>query len=414
MTLGSAVQLSKSEQQPKLSNPLRRVPASASTQMAQRARDLAAAGVDVISLSIGQPDFDTPAHVKEAALAAMNRGETGYAPIAGTVELKSAIREKLARENHLDYDADEILVANGGKQILFNALVATLDPDDEVLIPAPYWVSYPDIVRFTGATPIVLETEVNAGFKLDPARLDEAIGPNSRWLIINSPCNPTGSVYTDSELRALAQVLERHPNVWVLSDDIYEHLVYGDRGFSNIVNVAPELRHRSLLLNGVSKAYCMTGWRIGWGSAPRALIGAMTKLQSQSTSGASSISQAAAAAALRGSQDHIAEHNRHYVERRDFVLERIDQCPLIRASKPDGAFYVYVDCNEVIGRKTQAGNVLDSDEAIVAALLDEARLATVQGRAFGLSPYIRLSYATSMEQLGRAMDRLERFCATLM
>jgi len=397
----------------KLSDRLKRVPASASTEMAQRARDLRNGGIDVVSLSIGQPDFDTPEHIKRAAQSAMNRGETGYAPIAGTTELKQAVREKLESENALTYADNEILVANGAKQILFNALLATVDKGDEVLIPAPYWVSYPDIVKFAGGSPVVVQTDPHNDFKLDPDRLAASLNPATRWLILNSPCNPTGSAYTQAELEALADVLVQYPQVWILSDDIYEHLLYDGQRFVNVVNIAPQLRNRCLVVNGVSKAYCMTGWRIGWGAAPVELIRAMTKLQSQSTSGACSISQAAAVTALSGDQSHIARNNAVYVQRRDHILDRLAQMNVLNCRKPVGAFYVYPDCSELIGQVTQAGRHLGNDDDIVEALLEEARVATVQGRAFGLSPHIRLSYATSLGNINDACDRIGEFCENL-
>jgi len=397
----------------KLSNRLKRVPASASTEMAQRARDLRSDGVNVVSLSIGQPDFDTPEHIKVAAQSAMNRGETGYAPIAGTQELKIAICEKLAAENHLHYFDTEILIANGAKQILFNAMLATVDSGDEVLIPAPYWVSYPDIVKFTGGNPVLVQTDPASDFKLDADRLAASLTPNTRWVFLNSPCNPTGSAYTRSELEALADVLVQYPQVWILSDDIYEHLLYDGQKFCNLVNVAPQLKNRSLIVNGVSKAYCMTGWRIGWGAAPIELIKAMTKLQSQSTSGACSISQAAAVTALRGDQSHIARNNAVYVKRRDQILSRLASIGTLICQKPAGAFYVYPDCSQLIGRVTQAGRHLGNDDDIVEALLEEARVASVQGRAFGLSPHIRLSYATSSNLIDEACDRIGNFCENL-
>ncbi len=394
----------------KLSERLKRVPASASTEMAQRARDLRESGVDVVSLSIGQPDFDTPEHIKTAAFEAMQRGDTGYAPIAGTALLKSAIRRKLLTENGLKYADPEVMVSNGAKQVLFNALVATVDTGDEVLMPAPYWVSYPDIVKFTGGTPVAVATDTASGFKLDADRLAAALTPNTRWIILNSPCNPTGSAYTKAELEALAQVLLQYPKVWILSDDIYEHLLYDGQKFLNLINVAPELKSRTLIVNGVSKAYCMTGWRIGWGAAPVELIRAMTRLQSQSTSGASSVSQAAATAALNGDQSHIASNNTVYVQRRDRILQRLEEIGSLRCHKPVGAFYAYPDCSALIGRVTKGGRHLGNDDDITEALIEEARVAVVQGRAFGCSPYIRLSYATSLELIDRACDRIARFC----
>jgi len=396
----------------KFSSALHRVPASASTQMAQRAREMRANGIDVISLSLGQPDFDTPEHIKDAAIVAMQRGETGYPPIGGTPALKEAIRADLATQHAINVAPENILVANGGKQVLFNALVATVDVGDEVIIPAPYWVSYPDIVTFTGGTPIILPTQQSDDFVLKPAQLEAAITSNTRWLMLNSPCNPTGSVYSEQELADLAAVLMKHPHVGVICDDIYEHLVYGGR-VRNLLAIEPALTDRTLLVNGVSKAWCMTGWRIGWGVGPTELIQAMTKLQSQSTSGACSISQAAAVAALTGDQSHIPEHNAAYEERRDYVVHRINAIDELSCVTPTGAFYVYIDCNKLIGQTTAAGKPLIDDGNIADALLDEAHVAAVQGAAFGLSPYIRASYATDMKSLETALDRIEQFCTRL-
>lgn len=397
----------------KLSARLKRVPASASTEMAQRARDLRDSGIDVVSLSIGQPDFDTPQHIKEAAYQAMLRGETGYCPIAGTVSLKSAICTKLRVENNLEYSDREVLVANGAKQILFNALVATVDKGDEVLMPAPYWVSYPDIVKFTGGTPVIIDTDSENHFKLRPEQLEAALNQNSRWLILNSPCNPSGSAYTQSELEQLADVLLKYPKVWVLSDDIYEHLLYDGQNFLNLINVAEALKSRSLIVNGVSKAYCMTGWRIGWAAAPEELIRAMTRLQSQSTSGASSISQAAAEAALTGDQTHISANNAVYAQRRERIMQHLEAIDGLSCHRPAGAFYVYPDCSALIGGVTRSGRQLGNDDDITEALIEEARVAAVQGRAFGLSPHIRLSYATSIEKIDDACDRIAEFCRGL-
>jgi aspartate aminotransferase len=390
-----------------------RIQPSATVAISGLARDLRAEGRDVIALAAGEPDFDTPEHVREAAIRAIRNGETRYTAVDGTPELKAAIARKFARENGLDYAPDEIGVGTGGKQVLYNALVATLDPGDEVVIPAPYWVSYPDIVRLTGATPVPVPCPLEAGFKLDPEALERAITPRTRWLVLNSPSNPTGAGYAEAEIAALADVLLRHPHVWLLTDNIYEHLVFDGFRFATPAAVAPGLRERTLTVNGVSKAYCMTGWRIGYAGGPAPLIAAMRKIQSQSTSNPCSVSQAAAVAALDGPTDFIARNNRAFVRRRDMVVTGLDACPGIACPMPQGAFYVYPSVAGCIGRTTAGGARLEDDAAFARALLEEEGVAVVPGEAFGLSPHVRISYATSDEALAEALERIRRFCEGL-
>jgi aspartate aminotransferase len=379
----------------------------------QKARELKAAGRDVIGLGAGEPDFDTPDNIKEAAMAAIRRGETKYTDVDGTPALKQAICAKFKRENGLDYKPEQISVGTGGKQVLYNALVATVNPGDEVIIPAPYWVSYPDIVLLADGKPVFVSCSQNTQFKLLPEHLEQAITPKTKWLILNSPSNPTGAAYSRAELRALADVLLKHPQVWVLTDDMYEHLVYDGFEFSTLAQVEPRLYERTLTMNGVSKAYCMTGWRIGYGGGPVPLIKAMAKLQSQSTSNPSSISQAAAVAALNGPQDFIPEHNRQFKARRDVVVEMLNQAPGLHCHRPEGAFYVYPSCAGAIGKTTPQGKVINTDEDFVTYLLEAEGVAAVQGAAFGLSPFFRISYATSMEALKEACTRIQRACKAL-
>ncbi|MGH6990607.1 MAG: pyridoxal phosphate-dependent aminotransferase, partial [Stellaceae bacterium] len=378
-----------------------------------RARALKAAGRDIISLSAGEPDFDTPANVQEAAIAAMRRGETRYTDTSGTPALKQAIIAKFERENGLDYASNQIIVGTGGKQVLFNALMATLNAGDEVVIPAPYWVTYPDIVALAEATPVAVACPAERDFKLTPADLDAAITPRTKWLILNSPSNPSGAAYTRAELRALADVLLKHPEVFILTDDMYEHVLYDGFEFATIAAVEPALYPRTLTLNGVSKAYCMTGWRIGYAGGPSALIAAMTMLQSQSTSNASSISQAAAVEALNGPQDFIPKHNAVFKERRDLVIAMLNQAPGLHCPRPDGAFYVYPSCAGIIGKRTPDGKTIANDTDFITYLLDTEGVAVVQGAAFGLSPHFRISYATSTANLEEACQRIQRACAAL-
>lgn len=391
---------------------LNRIETSASAVMTQRARAMRAAGRNVLALSMGQPDFDTPEHVKDAAKAAMDRGETGYPPLAGTEVLKRAVQEKFRRENNLDYALDQILVSNGGKQVIFNAFAATLNPGDEVIVPAPYWVSYPDIVKYAGGTPVFVPTEFQNGFRLTPEALRGALTPRTRWLVINSPNNPSGGCYQPADLTALAAVLADYPEVRVLTDDIYEHLVF-DGAFATIAAVAPAIADRVLTMNGVSKAYAMTGWRIGYAGGDAALIKAMAKMQSQVTGGACSISQAAAAAALAGDQTLVAERRAVFKARRDHVVARLNEIPGLRCALPDGAFYVFPDCRDWLGRKTAAGARLENDGDVAERLLEEREVAVVHGAAYGLSPHLRLSYATDLATLDAALDRIQAFAEGL-
>jgi aspartate aminotransferase len=377
------------------------------------ARELKAAGRDVIGLGAGEPDFDTPDHVKEAAIAAIHAGQTKYTAVDGTPELKAAVAAKFKRENALDYRPDEISVGTGGKQIIYNALMATLDPGDEVVIPAPYWVSYPDMVLLAGGTPVFVGCPDQTGFKLQPEDLDAALTPRTKWLILNSPNNPTGAAYTETELRELTDVLLRHPHVWLLSDDIYEHLVYDDFRFVTPLAVEPELRPRCLTMNGVAKAYAMTGWRIGYAGAPAELIKAMAKVQSQSTSNPCSISQAATVAALQGPQDFIAERAAVFRRRRNLIVDLLNEAPGMRCHRPEGAFYVYPSCAGVIGRRTPEGVELTDSEAFARYLLEREGVAVVHGTAFGMDPYFRISYATATELLEEAGRRIIRACQAL-
>jgi aspartate aminotransferase len=396
-----------------LAERLSRIKPSPTLAMTDKARALKAAGRDIISLSAGEPDFDTPANIQEAAVAAMRRGETRYTDTAGTMALRQAIGAKFKRENRLDYAPNQIIVSTGGKQVLFNALMATLDPGDEVIIPAPYWVTYPDIVLLAEATPVAITCPAVNGFKLKPADLEAAITPKTKWLILNSPSNPSGAAYTKAELRAVADVLLRHPQVWILADDMYEHVLYDDFEFATIAQVEPKLYDRTLTLNGVSKAYCMTGWRIGYAGGPKELIAAMVTLQSQSTHAPSSISQAASVEALNGPQDFIAEHNLSFVARRDLVVSMLNQASGLHCPKPEGAFYVYPSCRGTIGKRTPLGATIQTDADFVEYLLDTEGVAVVQGSAFGLSPHFRISYATSTKILEEACMRIQRACAAL-
>jgi len=396
-----------------LAERLSRIKPSPTLAATDRARALKAAGRDIIGLSAGEPDFDTPVHIRAAAKAAIDRGDTRYTDTGGTPDLKKAISAKFKRENGLDYAPNQIIVSTGGKQVLFNALMATLDAGDEVLIPAPYWVTYPDIVALAEATPIGIPCPAENGFKLKPSDLDAAITPRTKWLILNSPSNPSGAAYTRVELRALADVLLRHPQVWILTDDMYEHVLYDDFEFATIAQVEPALYARTLTLNGVSKAYCMTGWRIGYAGGPRELIAAMTMLQSQSTSNPSSVSQAASVEALNGPQDFIPRHNAIFRERRDLVVSMLNQATGLHCPKPEGAFYVYPSCQGVIGKRTPEGKAIENDTDFITYLLDIEGVAVVQGAAFGLSPHFRISYATATETLEKACQRIQRACAAL-
>jgi aspartate aminotransferase len=392
---------------------LNRIKPSPSSMAGQRARELRAAGRDIVGLTAGEPDFDTPPNVCEAVVRAMAASKTKYTDVGGTPELKAAIIDKFRRDNALAYTPGEIIVGTGGKQIIFNALMCTLEAGDEVIVPAPYWVSYPDIALLADGRPVVVPCRPEDGFKLQPQDLERAITSRTRWLVLNAPNNPSGATYTHEELRALADVLLRHPQVWVMSDDIYEHVLYDGRRFATIAQVEPALKERTLTINGVSKAYAMTGWRIGYGGAPQALVKAMVKLQSQSTSSACSISQAAAQEALSGPQDFIAERTRIFQERRDQVVAALNRIPGISCHRPEGAFYVYPSCAGVIGKKTPAGQVLAGDSEFVLYLLESQNLAVLQGEAYGLSPFFRISFATSMDKLDEGCRRLRLACEAL-
>ncbi|PQA73142.1 pyridoxal phosphate-dependent aminotransferase [Brucella oryzae] len=396
-----------------LADALSRVKPSATIAVSQKARELKAKGKDVIGLGAGEPDFDTPANIKQAAIDAINRGETKYTPISGIPELRQAIVAKFKRENGLDYKPEQTIVGTGGKQILFNAFMATLNPGDEVIIPAPYWVSYPEMVAINGGNPVFINTKIEDNFKLTAADLEKAITPKTKWLIFNSPSNPTGAAYTEAELKSLTDVLVRHPHVWILTDDMYEHLVYGDFVFTTPAQVEPSLYDRTLTMNGVSKAYAMTGWRIGYAAGPLQLIKAMDMVQGQQTSGACSIAQWAAVEALNGTQDFIPENKKIFQARRDLVVSMLNQAKGIQCPTPEGAFYVYPSCADLIGKKTEAGKVIETDEDFVTELLEAEGVAVVHGSAFGLGPNFRISYATSDTLLEEACTRIQRFCASL-
>ncbi|TYP60749.1 aspartate aminotransferase [Stutzerimonas stutzeri] len=393
-----------------ISDRLARIKPSPTIAMTTRAADLRTQGRDIISLSAGEPDFDTPENVRDAAKAAIDAGHTRYTAVDGTPSLKRAIADKFARENGLDYAPAQITVGTGGKQILYNALMATLDDGDEVIVPAPYWVSYPDMVLLAGGTPVVVECDQASGFRLTPDALEAAITPRTKWLILNSPSNPSGAGYDRAQMAALCDVLLRHPQVWVLADDIYEHLVFDGFEFCTPAQVERRLKDRVLTMNGVSKSYAMTGWRIGYGAGPEALIKAMAKLQSQSTSNPCSISQYAAEAALTGPQDYITDSRAVFQRRRDLVVAGLNACPGLDCPVPQGAFYVYPSITGLIGLTSAGGTTIDSDEAFANALLDETGVAVVFGAAFGLSPHFRISYATSDAVLQDAMARIRRFC----
>jgi aspartate aminotransferase len=393
------------------SSALKRVKPSATLAVDAKARALVAEGKNVIGLSAGQPDFDTPDNIKEAAIKAIREGKTKYTDVDGTPELKDAIVAKFKRENGLDYKRGQIHVAPGGKAVLFNALVATCNPGDEVIVPAPYWVSYPDMALLAGAEPVIVPCPQEDGFKLRPDALEKAITPKTRWLILNSPSNPTGAAYTHAELRAVADVLLRHPQVWIMADDMYEHLLYDGIEFATIAQVEPKLYDRTLTVNGVSKAYAMTGWRIGYAGGPEALITLMRKLESQSTSNPCSIAQAAAVEALNGTQEFLAPRAEAFERRRDLVVSMLNQATGINCAKPEGAFYVYPSCAGLIGKTAPSGNTIETDEDFVKELLETEGVAVVQGTAFGLAPHFRISYATSDKVLEDACGRIQRFCA---
>ncbi|SEW23323.1 aspartate aminotransferase [Cognatiyoonia koreensis] len=398
---------------PFLSATLDRVKPSPTIAVTTKAAELKAAGVDVIGLGAGEPDFDTPANIQAAGKAAISNGHTRYTAVDGIPELKQAICAKFKRDNHLDYTPAQISVGTGGKQVLYNAFMATLNPGDEVIIPAPYWVSYPDMVLLGGGTPVCIETSLERNFKLTAEQLEAAITPKTKWFLFNSPSNPTGAGYSHDELKALTDVLMRHPHVWVMTDDMYEHLVFGDFKFCTPAEVEPQLYDRTLTVNGVSKAYAMTGWRIGYAAGPEMLIKAMRKVQSQSTSNPCSISQYAAVEALNGPQDFLAPNAKLFERRRDLVVNALNACPGITCPTPEGAFYVYPSIADCIGKSSAKGTLIDTDEAFATALLEDTGVAVVFGAAFGLSPYFRVSYATSDAQLTEACARIKTFCEGL-
>jgi aspartate aminotransferase len=398
---------------PLIASRLSRIKPSPTVAVTSKARELIAAGRDVIGLAAGEPDFETPKHIRDAAKTAMDRGETKYTAVPGTLELRKAIINKLKRDNDLDYGVDQISVGCGGKQNIYNALMATLDEGDEVIIPAPYWVSYPDITLLAEGTPVFIDCPVEANFKLTPEDLESAITPKTKWLILNSPSNPTGVGYTYEDMRALTNVLLRHEHVWVMTDDIYEYLAFDDFKFVTPAQVEPALIGRTLTLNGLSKAYCMTGWRVGYAAGPKEIIQAMNSIQSQSTTHTSSVSQAAAIAALTGPHDFIAKHNKIFVERRNLVTSMLNEANGLSCTLPDGAFYVYPSCEKLIGKKTPQGEIIETDQDFVSYLLESVGVAAVHGTAFGLSPHFRVSYATSSNLLTKACIRIQKACADL-
>ena len=396
-----------------LSESLSRVKPSPTMAVSAKAAELKAAGQDVIGLGAGEPDFDTPENIKQAAVKALQQGQTKYTKVDGTPALKQAIVAKFKRENDLKYNTSEVTVGTGGKQVLYNALIATLNPHDEVVIPSPYWVSYPDMVLLGGGVPVVIPCGPQANFKLSPADLTAAITDKTKWVIINSPSNPTGSAYSESDLVALADVLRQHPHVWIMTDDMYEHLVYDGFKFKTIAQVAPDLKNRTLTCNGVSKAYAMTGWRIGYAGGPEHLIKAMAKVQSQSTSNPNSLAQAAAVEALNGPQDFLVERAAAFKERRDVVVEMLNMANGLSCAMPEGAFYVYPSCAGLIGKKTPNGKILHNDEDVVTYFLEDVGVAAVHGAAFGLEPHFRVSYATSLNLLTEACTRIQQACKAL-
>ncbi|MBU2581216.1 MAG: pyridoxal phosphate-dependent aminotransferase [Alphaproteobacteria bacterium] len=396
-----------------IADSLNRIQPSATIAVSTKARALKAEGRDIISLGAGEPDFDTPENIKDAAKRAMDEGKNGYTDVDGIPELKDAIIAKFKRDNGLQYNRNQISVGTGGKQVLYNALLATLNPGDEVIIPTPCWVSYADIVILGGGKPVFVATTMEDGFRLQPEALEAAITPKTKWFIFNSPSNPSGAAYSRDDLKKLTDVLLRHENVWVLTDDIYEHLIYDGNVFCTPAEVEPGLYDRTLTLNGLSKAYCMTGWRLGYAGGPEKLIGAMRKLQSQSTSNPCSITQWAAVEALNGPQEFIAKHNKIFVERRDLVVSMLNQAKGLTCAKPEGAFYVYPSCAGTIGKTSSGGKKIENDEDFVTALLEEEGVACVHGAAFESSPSFRISYATSTEALKEACERIQRFCGGL-
>ena len=401
----------------KLSKNIEKIAPSATVAMTQLARELKNEGKDVISLSAGEPDFDTPKHIKAAAIDAIHRGETKYTAVDGMDELKEAIIKKFKRENDLSFSKENISVAPGGKPIIYNAMITTLNPGDEVIIPAPYWVSYPDIVKLAGGTPVIIETNIEDNFKITGNKLKQSITKHTKWIILNSPSNPTGEVYSKDELKSLIDVLKQHPNIYILSDDIYEHLLYNKSNsnkFTTIGQIDDEINSRTITMNGVSKAYSMTGWRIGYCGGPKVIIDAMRKLQGQSTSNPSSISQWAAVEALNGDQNFLEKWLESFEERRNKVFEMLNSANGLKCLKPKGAFYIYPSCEGVIGKKTPNGKIINNDKDFAMNLLETKLVSVVHGEAFGLSPYFRISYATSMEKLEIACDRIIKFCDELI
>ena len=395
-----------------VSNNLKRIKPSPTIAVTQKAKELKALGKDIIGLGAGEPDFDTPDNIKQAAIKAIKDGDTKYTAVDGTPALKNAIIKKFKRENNLDYQIDQITVGTGGKQVIYNAMMATLNDGDEVIIPAPYWVSYPDIVLLAGGTPVILECNEKQGFKVNPSALEKYITKKTKWIILNSPSNPTGACYSEKDIKEIGKILEKHPQVFILSDDIYEHVMYGNFKFFTIAQI-DNLKERVLTMNGVSKAYSMTGWRIGYAAGPIDIIKAIAKIQSQSTSNPSSISQAAAVEALNGDQSFLKDRAEVFKKRRDFVVSALNTIDGITCLKPEGAFYVFPNCTGLIGKQTKNGKTLSNDEDVVTALLEDAGVAVVQGSAFGLEGYFRISYATSDELLSSACERISKFCNEL-
>lgn len=398
---------------PAIADRLHNVTVSASVAMTQRARDLAAKGTKVIGLSSGEPDFLTPAHAIGAAHAAALAGDTKYPPVDGTPTLKAAIQRKFKRENNLHYDLDQILVGNGGKQVIFNAILATCNPGDEIVIPSPSWISYADIAKFAGAVPVPVNCPQNNGFKIRPEDLEAAITPRTKWLLLNFPNNPTGAACSREEMKAIADVMLRYPHVWIMTDDIYEHLIYDDFEFCTIAEVEPRLYDRVLTVNGASKAYAMTGWRLGYCGGPRDLMKAISNVNTQNTAGVSTITQAAGVAVLDGPQDILKERASIYKKRRDFVLGRLAEVPGVQTHKPEGAFYIFPNIAGLIGKTTKGGRVINNDTDFVMALIEEHHVATVQGAAYGMSPFFRLSYATSLAALDEGCTRIAEFCSSM-
>ena len=395
-----------------ISNNLKRIKPSPTIAVTQKAKELKASGKDIIGLGAGEPDFDTPDNIKQAAIKAIKEGDTKYTAVDGTPKLKNAIVKKFKRENNLDYQIDQITVGTGGKQVIYNAMMATLNEGDEVIIPAPYWVSYPDIVLLAGGKPVILECNEKQGFKINPSELEKSITKKTKWIILNSPSNPTGACYSEKDIKEIGKILEKHPHVFILSDDIYEHVMYGNFKFFTTAQIN-NLKDRVLTMNGVSKAYSMTGWRIGYAAGPKDIIKAIAKIQSQSTTNPSSISQAAAVEALNGVQNFIKDRAKSFQARRDFVVKALNAIEGIECLNPEGAFYVFPSCKGLIGKKDSKGKEIKKDTDFVQSLLENSGIAVVQGSAFGLEGFFRISYATSMENLKKALEKIESFCKSL-